>query len=53
MTVRRGDVVIVDYPYSDRTGSKVRPALVVQADFHNQQLHDTILARETGNHGFQ
>ena len=30
MKIRRGDVVIVDFPYSDQTGRKVRPALVVQ-----------------------
>jgi mRNA-degrading endonuclease toxin of MazEF toxin-antitoxin module len=29
MNVRRGEVVLVDFPYSDHTGSKVRPALVV------------------------
>ena len=44
MKVRRGEVVLVDFPYSDHTGSKVRPALVVQADVWNQQLDDTILA---------
>src|SRR5262245_21811623 len=44
MSVQRGDVVIVDYPFSDRTGSKVRPALVVQADAWTQRLADTILA---------
>jgi mRNA interferase MazF len=43
MKVRRGDVVLVDYPYSDRTGSKVRPCLVVQQDRNNQRLDDTIL----------
>ena len=32
MNFSRGDVVLVDYPFSDRTGSKVRPALVVQND---------------------
>ena len=32
MKVRRSEVVLVDFPYSDHTGSKVRPALVVQAD---------------------
>src|SRR5262245_29477181 len=32
MNVSRGDVVLVDYPYSDRTGSKVRPTLVVSTD---------------------
>jgi mRNA interferase MazF len=44
MKVSRGDVVLVDYPFSDRTGSKVRPALVVQADHLNGRIDDTILA---------
>lgn len=35
--VQRGDVVVVDFPYSDQTGSKLRPALVVQADALNQK----------------
>ena len=43
MSVRRGDVVRVDWPYSDRTGSKVRPAVVVQDDAYNQRLADTVL----------
>lgn len=43
MIVSRGDVVLVDFPYSDGTGSKVRPALVVQADSLNQRRADTIL----------
>ena len=42
--MKRGDVVIVDYPFSDARGSKVRPALVVQADDKNAQLSDTIIA---------
>jgi mRNA-degrading endonuclease toxin of MazEF toxin-antitoxin module len=32
MKVKRGDVVLLDHPFSDASGSKVRPALVVQAD---------------------
>jgi mRNA interferase MazF len=44
MSVSRGDVVLVDYPFSDRTGSKVRPALVVQGDRLNRRITDTILA---------
>lgn len=44
MTVTRGEVVLVDYPYSDGTGSKVRPALVVQSDNLNLRITDTILA---------
>jgi mRNA interferase MazF len=43
MTVHRGDVVRVDWPYSDRTGSKVRPALVIRADTWNGLLADTVL----------
>jgi mRNA interferase MazF len=44
MNVSRGDIVLVDYPFSDRTGSKVRPALVVQSDALNRRITDTILA---------
>src|SRR5207253_2956647 len=44
MRVSRGEIVLVDYPFSDRTGSKVRPALVVQADSLNHRIDDTILA---------
>jgi mRNA interferase MazF len=43
MKVSRGDIVLVDYPFSDRTGSKVRPALVVQNDTLNTRITDTIL----------
>ncbi len=43
MKPRRGDVVRVDWPYSDRTGSKVRPAVVVQDDQYNRLIADTIL----------
>ena len=43
MRVSRGEVVLVDYPYSDRTGSKVRPCLVIQNDRSNQRLADTIV----------
>jgi mRNA interferase MazF len=44
MNVSRGDIVLVDYPFSDRTGSKVRPALVVQTDVLNHRIDDTIIA---------
>lgn len=47
--MKRGDVVLVDFPYSDQTGSKLRPALVVQADALNQKLDDTILALITSS----
>jgi mRNA interferase MazF len=43
MSVQRGAIILVDYPYSDRTGSKIRPALVIQSDQLNQTLADTII----------
>jgi mRNA interferase MazF len=44
----RGDVVETDWPFSDLTGSKRRPAVVVQADFLNGLIDDTILVQITG-----
>lgn len=44
MKVQRGDIVIIDFPYSDHVGGKIRPALVVQSDVWNQRIDDTILA---------
>ncbi len=44
MIVSRGEIVLLDYPFSDRTGSKVRPALVVQSDVLNHRITDTIVA---------
>lgn len=50
--MKRGDVVKVVWPYTDLTGSKSRPAVVVQADFLNGILDDTILVQITGTiHG--
>jgi mRNA interferase MazF len=49
MNIHRGDIVLVDFPYSDQTGQKVRPALIVQSDIWNQILDDTILALITSS----
>ena len=49
MKLQRGDVVALDFPYSDGTGGKIRPAVVVQADEWNAKLDDTILAMVTGS----
>ena len=47
MNVRRGEVVLVDYPYAAGAASKVRPALVIQNDRDNQRLSNTIIAQIT------
>jgi mRNA interferase MazF len=47
MKCTRGDVVLADLPFSDRTGSKTRPALVIQNDRNNARLDDVIVAMIT------
>lgn len=47
--MKRGEVVLVDFPFSTGGGSKVRPALVIQADRNNLRLQDTIVAAITTN----
>ena len=50
--MKRGDIVEVDWPYSDLTGSKRRPAVVMQADFLNGLIDDTVLVQITSTrHG--
>jgi mRNA interferase MazF len=50
--MNRGDVVLVDWPFTDSTGSKLRPAVVVQADYLNGLIDDTILIQITSKgHG--
>jgi mRNA interferase MazF len=44
MPLSRGDIVLAELPYSDRSGAKTRPALVVQNDSNNRRLQDVILA---------
>lgn len=34
----RNDVVLVAYPFSDRTGSKVRPAVIVSGPHRSRDL---------------
>jgi mRNA-degrading endonuclease toxin of MazEF toxin-antitoxin module len=47
--MNRGDVVEVDWPFTDLSGTKPRPAVVVQADFLNGLLDDTIYVKIQGN----
>ena len=47
MRVDRGDVVIVDFPFGEGRGSKVRPAVVIQSDVDNHRLDTVIVAMIT------
>lgn len=42
-TYRRGQVVVVEVPFSDSTGVKLRPALVVSAAAFRRDLPDVIV----------
>jgi mRNA-degrading endonuclease toxin of MazEF toxin-antitoxin module len=46
--MNRGDVVEVDWPFTDLTGTKPRPAVVVQADYLNGLVDDTIYVKIQG-----
>src|SRR5690349_12543627 len=46
---QRGDIVMVDFPFTEGRQSKVRPAVVVQNDRDNQKIHKTVIAMVTGN----
>lgn len=49
MTTKRGDVVLVRFPRSDKIGWDRRPALVVQADGLATGLPQVVLAMITSN----
>ena len=44
MSFGRGDILLADITYSDRSGSKRRPVLAVSADANNAVIDDIILA---------
>jgi mRNA interferase MazF len=46
--MNRGEIYLVSWPFSDFTGRKLRPAVVVQADFLNRLIADTVFVQITG-----
>jgi mRNA interferase MazF len=48
-TCSRGDVVLVDFVFTDETGVKRRPALVVSADEYHRGRREVIVAAITSN----
>jgi mRNA-degrading endonuclease toxin of MazEF toxin-antitoxin module len=48
--MNRGVVVEVNWPDSDLSGTKLRPAVVVQAAYLNGRIDDTIFVKITGRY---
>jgi mRNA interferase MazF len=44
---RRGDIVLVSFPFTDLSSSKKRPALGVSPDWFNTTMSDLVLAAMT------
>lgn len=47
MSIHRGEIVIIDWPFAGGIGGKARPALVIQNDRDNVRLTNTIIAMIT------
>ncbi|WP_425618918.1 type II toxin-antitoxin system PemK/MazF family toxin [Anatilimnocola sp. NA78] len=47
--MKRGDVVLVQVPFVGTVGTKLRPALIVQADSLSGMLRETIIVAITSN----
>jgi mRNA interferase MazF len=48
MSYSFGDVVLVPFPFTDQTGNKKRPAVVVSSAAYNNSRPDSILMAITG-----
>ena len=48
MSYKRGDVVLVPFPFTDLSTTKQRPALVVSSDVYNSSHDDLIIVAITG-----
>jgi len=49
MILQRGDIVLIELPFSSQAGSKIRPALIVQNNNNNTRLTNTIVVSITSN----
>ncbi len=49
MNVRRAEILMVEFPFHEGSGSKLRPAIVVQSDQDNARLGTTVVAMISKN----
>src|SRR3989338_364495 len=46
---KQRDIVLVDFGFSEETGSKKRPALIISSEDYHQSRHDVIVMAITSN----
>ena len=46
---KKGDIILVPFPFSNQTFSKKRPAVVISSDFYNSRYLDIIIMAVTSN----
>ncbi|MEB3311303.1 MAG: type II toxin-antitoxin system PemK/MazF family toxin [Snowella sp.] len=49
MKVKQREIILINFPFSDLTGTKVRPALVVSSNQYNQNNLDAFVLAITSN----
>jgi len=46
-TYKRGDVVLVPFPFSNQTATKKRPAVVISSSLYNEKTNDLVIIAVT------
>ena len=46
-TYKRGDVVLVPFPFSNQTATKKRPAVVISSSLYNEKTNDVVIIAVT------
>ena len=49
LKVKQREIILINFPFSDLTGAKVRPALVISNNSYNRTNLDTVVLAITSN----
>lgn len=47
--IKQRDIILIPFPFSDQSGQKVRPALIISNDKFNQSGEDAVVCAITSN----